>query len=679
MLYLGRKYKAFRRQGVNLHPKYRFDYQPESNALTFREKDAHLPLFQGRPLGEITGLIGPNGAGKSTVYDLIIQLFRVFDQNETINYARINELGVSYGDKPELIFLYVFEIDAQKEPWIIGAVENLPTDNRLSSYAFKLENRAFLVYVNRWKSPSLSCNNRSFNKWGLSVRKKGLDPLTQFQGLYYNHTLEDLARKLGATSTEHDLERGRSSLRIIPTRVDGAISSALVEQEISRGLVQLYADESFRDSRAKKFCESIWRPKYVTLQTTVELGRKDRQGDNEADSAFQLAHFNLLNLKEEKYLSFSKFFSRYTDGKNMRLANAVGMLGRILKEIAWSEKCVDYIDGTVLDLKRIVESETWQISDIIAPIKEIEKQGHLEQHSPFPGTYELKRQLKNGLFFDENIDKALGSLNDGHKLIIDMEHIAEYKDFLLELPEWFELDFSDKKHGGKRLASLSGGERLSLQVLLNVNRALRLLHAGGATKILLLMDEADLGLHPEWQRKIISLLHEGLGADDQSIQLIYATHSPFVASDLPHTHLTLMERDKNGFCREKTDHQMKTFGGNIHELLADSFFLKSTIGAFARTAMREVFVFCGDVHQRYQLLRDPDYGESDNLKKSVLKKRLLQDKKAYRSGSLTDYQSRKRMKKLEAIMGESYLSGMLANNIGMLDRIFDELDAERES
>ena len=43
-----------------------------------------------------------------------------------------------------------------------------------------------------------------------------------------------------------------------------------------------------------------------------------------------------------------------------------------------------------------------------------------------------------------------------------------------------------------------------------------------------------------------------------------------------------MNKNGNGKCEiKKLDHEQHTFGANIHELLYDSFFLKSTTGEFA--------------------------------------------------------------------------------------------------
>ena len=96
--------------------------------------------------------------------------------------------------------------------------------------------------------------------------------------------------------------------------------------------------------------------------------------------------------------------------------------------------------------------------------------------------------------------------------------------------------------------------------------------------VIVLMDEADLTYHPEWQRQLIRILAAFLplefgncGIDD--LQVILTTHSPLLLGDMPSNNVT--------YLGNKNCDSLNTFGQNIHTILKDSFFLDSTIGAFA--------------------------------------------------------------------------------------------------
>ncbi len=107
--------------------------------------------------------------------------------------------------------------------------------------------------------------------------------------------------------------------------------------------------------------------------------------------------------------------------------------------------------------------------------------------------------------------------------------------------------------------------------------------------ILLCIDEADLTLHPEWQRCLIKILTTFIPqiyppSCAKDIQLILTTHSPLILGDIPNENLTYLfsEKTKNKYNILPLPIPGPTFGQNIHTILKDSFFLdKGTAGAFA--------------------------------------------------------------------------------------------------
>ena len=111
--------------------------------------------------------------------------------------------------------------------------------------------------------------------------------------------------------------------------------------------------------------------------------------------------------------------------------------------------------------------------------------------------------------------------------------------------------------------------------------------------VLLFLDEADLTLHPEWQRRLILILTAFLPQlfppkCVKDMQVILSTHSPLLLGDIPGENITYLpakkrtdanKNEKNG--EGNTEH-WETFGENIHTILKESFFLSNgTVGAFA--------------------------------------------------------------------------------------------------
>lgn len=111
--------------------------------------------------------------------------------------------------------------------------------------------------------------------------------------------------------------------------------------------------------------------------------------------------------------------------------------------------------------------------------------------------------------------------------------------------------------------------------------------------ILLLIDEADLYLHPEWQQKFI---HEVIKAipslfPNRSVQIIFATHSPIMLSDIPRGNTVFMSRDENSktMVEDSFEQHRQTFGSNIYSLFKDAFFMESgQIGSIANEIINDV-------------------------------------------------------------------------------------------
>lgn len=119
------------------------------------------------------------------------------------------------------------------------------------------------------------------------------------------------------------------------------------------------------------------------------------------------------------------------------------------------------------------------------------------------------------------------------------------------------------------------------------------------TSWLLILDEPDISLHPEWQRKFLNLLLKTLGGlfPDYVFQIIITTHSPILLSDIPKSNTILLDKE-NDKCNVKLA-KKETFGANIYSLYNDSFFLKGIpIGEFAKDKLKRIENILKDKNQK---------------------------------------------------------------------------------
>ncbi|MEN2412156.1 AAA family ATPase [Flavobacterium mesophilum] len=137
-------------------------------------------------------------------------------------------------------------------------------------------------------------------------------------------------------------------------------------------------------------------------------------------------------------------------------------------------------------------------------------------------------------------------------------------------------------------------------------------HYREAENFLLILDEADLGYHPIWKRKFIHALSSTMPAIFSgltpmvfdpvtktkkkshkrypNLQIIIATHDALTLSDFPNSNVVYLSKNVKYHTDvlQSSSHSMKSFGANITDLLAHSFFVEDgLIGDFAKKRIED--------------------------------------------------------------------------------------------
>lgn len=184
-------------------------------------------------------------------------------------------------------------------------------------------------------------------------------------------------------------------------------------------------------------------------------------------------------------------------------------------------------------------------------------------------------------------------------------------DYFVSLPPPFytyDLTFKDKfkndieqKNDDFSLNKMSSGEK---QILFNLSYVLYHLknlstksnlissHATNATPVyknaVLIFDEAELYMHPEYQRqyiyRMIKFVQNCHFENIKNMHIIFASHSPYLLSDIPSSNVLMLD---DGQIRQ-TEFVSQTFSANIYDLLKYQFFMTSPVGEFARAKIQKI-------------------------------------------------------------------------------------------
>lgn len=215
--------------------------------------------------------------------------------------------------------------------------------------------------------------------------------------------------------------------------------------------------------------------------------------------------------------------------------------------------------------------------------------------------------LKNNAF--KNVDLMIGSICiDSYITCVrgksDSKDIKDINDILKFLPPSFftcEIELKrikDEKIEIIPLARLSSGERQYLYTFSTfIYHTLNLLSINSDNRVRfcrlnLVMDEVEICFHPEYQRRFISEMIgyiERLGLNkNMSFNILIATHSPFILSDILKGNILYLDDGQNA---NITDEFKNSFCANICDLLYQSFFLKEGfIGEYSRQKLRSIFL-----------------------------------------------------------------------------------------
>ncbi|PJJ67341.1 AAA family ATPase [Chryseobacterium geocarposphaerae] len=222
--------------------------------------------------------------------------------------------------------------------------------------------------------------------------------------------------------------------------------------------------------------------------------------------------------------------------------------------------------------------------------------------------------LRNELYFDrkESFDLTVAYLST------QLDKQIKTKDQkLIDIlpPAFFKVDIEFKDSDS--FSHLSSGEKQRVYSLATLIYHINNLSSTNAkivnnkyNNVNVIFDELELYFHPELQRNLINDIIENVKKinlnEINSINILLITHSPFILSDIPNENILFLS---NLGAADQTPRNTKTFGGNIHELLGNSFFLRNGfVGEYAKNRIQGII----------DILID-----SDNKKKSKLDKNSI--------------------------------------------------------
>lgn len=558
------KHEIFKQQGINLSPEFNFNVEKQEEQWVLLEDlswESKKSIFKDNIIENVSAIVGRNGIGKTTLLDYLARLDCLTLHKASYNkgYDLMKERDIR-----KSLCIYVF-----KENEKISIYHNFETgfinkteydDKNMSDgelYRKTLLEETdfkdiFRIYIT-------NSNYGSIQKDGISRQMKldevALTPkgISTIAASYFNKILDLDVAMYNPTLYREWREKLKSWLK---------------PEQFQQVCDILYFNKLIKENKMEEYAV------HVSTQLSVACAS--------ALAILQRKYPQKLQPKEELKLSgvcefIGKLQQKIDQKLNIVIKNLI--LNLILEicldsEIDYPEnitsmsECLEWVENNV----NVTSNEDY-FKEAIAEIEEL--------------AVILERASEK----DNVVPK--GDLAYDSSLVFDYKKDLEgYKKFA----NFIEKCFSSKYSMVMRYLmigniGMSSGER-AFQNFFSWMNLLPQFHSIDPSvpetmrdTILLLIDEIDLYLHPEWQKNLISFLLDEVRNQfsGYKVQIIFTTHSPLCLSDVPRENTVYLSgKSGNVIIDDRKKHE-QTFGKDLYSLLNDAFYLEdNTMGLYAK-------------------------------------------------------------------------------------------------
>ncbi|GAA0722239.1 AAA family ATPase [Aquimarina litoralis] len=616
---------------LNLGGRYNYEIKENSDNIQLKilsDNENFIPDFWGKNISLISAIVGRNGIGKTSILRALHSFgdkkkknaFYLFEESEESFYY-YNELET----KTVISDLEIKEINSNSLESVkhyytpIVDVEQINTLSQLNLVSTGEENLSQL-YLKQLKQDVILLNDPvkgtlksvypDFPEYKELEIKVTNHRKFDFKNVYATANLgnqnRDSVAKIYIESDLEDLESGKWGDSISPGLVRDQFLEKYINIINSSGLNSLFdrlwsLDEYQHDNNNDHVHdEGDFIANFeVTLFSYLILNATFPQTPFQGTYDFQ----NILD-QEAFQDRFDSFFDLYMVSiYNIVRDNINEKLGRV--SILDYNQIKEIIS---VEINKKFKSSGFKSSDAVELMLR-----YLDRFKAFYDLYCTLNDLISGNKLELKEDTLVYRIeehnaDDFYNLIESYNHILGLTGNFI-----YRLDLLSIKSK----YPLSSGEKALLNFFARINNRIDRMNSSSYAHpifnyYLLLLDEPELGYHPVWKRKFIDAITKAIPVlfykltptrnlfdsdsqkfDELKTQIIFTTHDPLTLSDIPISNVTFIDRNEGTndsfIVDHKSDSNLATFGANVHDLLAHSFFLENGfMGEFAQYVITDL-------------------------------------------------------------------------------------------
>lgn len=524
--------------GFNFSKKYHVEFETESSKLKINQNENSFNIFDDK-IQQITAIIGKNGSGKTNILDIL-------------GAKRESRLSLGNYKKLKYFFLYhlhenMFAIEGSNFELIKYNIQGFEGLKNLGPIS-----EPYSIIVEK-------INDTLFSR-GYLQNTKGID-FFSFRHRYNGETFKHIySMKI---ENEHSSFFNRINLS---SKNTGTVAIYQMVSSLNKKKSKEFSMFNYRNDVQLTITPSM----HINEKIDLEINK----GFNERSIFFEE--------KNNKFNNKDHFIHHFLYSLCHSLASQFILLPKME---------IDYIN-IVRKLQRLtVKNENFL--NYYFRVIEILLDYHEKNDKYFKDKQQALAIIKD--FTNKLCEFNLSWFKEEKEIIIPLyaDQGTTVKEFLLLYDQLEHID--DELQSLVQVFSInfspfSAGEEALMSLFASLHHGLTLNYNREKETAIILLDEPDNFMHPEWSRLLISELCQFLNNVQngyKNYQLIITTHSPFIVSDLPKDNIIALDKDDDtGKCT--IEFIEESFASNIHTLFAQEFFMKSTIGEFAKNKINHV-------------------------------------------------------------------------------------------
>lgn len=554
-------------QIINFGGKYLFSID-ENKKISKEENKSYIPNFYNQEtILLLSAIVGKNGAGKSSLLDIISNaLNSQFGFISTIIFEDNDKIFIT--NKSDIKFNF--------------QIKEIRLNNIINTFYYS----PYLDYKSEKNGFDLSIdtiiNNDLEDIENIRKGNERIDPVQHLKMKNWQRQIEFLKSDIGKEFSELFKLPKNNHHKITFTRYIIDVDKSKVEIQFHNTPNGFRKTLQFLYTKTKKEAEIINnnRPKgFDIIKLRKDLLKNYFLEDFICLFIIQMEKKNTYlfegSLKVEQNVFIKNHsnkraietFFNFLKQHNYKLENKEFKLLPVEETIVLIEKVFNFIDNSIAEDERDDRFFSWNDKAIYLEEKDAIDLLNLQN--------DFLNKVNN--YYRDNVDNLVD---------FKFSQQSKIKDFINFQPSEI---------------NLSSGENSLLNLFSRFHESLEKMNhiQWGKYPNIVLLDEADLGFHPKWKKQFIKSILFFFDIYFKSlkskVQIIFTTHDPLTLSDVLNYNTIYLDKENSNVVFDQYTKPKNSFGANISDLLADSFFVgDGLIGDFASSKIDNTIKWLND-------------------------------------------------------------------------------------